>query len=319
MPVAIVTLTLSPSLDKATEVPEFRPDSKLRCAEPVLSPGGGGVNVARALAALGVQALALLPAGGPYAAVMLAQLQAQGVHARALSVQAPLRECLNVRDAHTGKEFRLVMPGARLTAAEQDELLQALAALSGYQYLVISGSLAPECAVDVLIKAIDLARAAGARCVLDVPGEVLQAVLKQRAVYLIKPNVHELAALVGEPDLPQAHVAESAERLVVAGTAEVVIVSQGAQGALWRSVYGAGHQAAPAVERLSTVGAGDSLVAGFLAQALVQPPVDATSIAACVRQGVAAGSAATMTASHDLCRQAEVTTLLAAMPPVSHA
>ena len=303
---AVVTLTLNPSLDKASSLDALRPDSKLRLSAPTLSAGGGGLNVARALVSLGCPARAVYPAGGPAAALLQQALEEAGVSAQAVAVAAPLRECLNVHERSTGREYRLIMPGAALAHCEIDTVLQALADLSGYRYLVISGSLPAGCDAAVVVRAMRLAKHAGARCVLDLPGNVLAAVLAEESAYLIKPNVHELADLLGVPSVPIEQAGLAAQQLVVRGLAQLVLVSCGASGAAWASPWGVDSQQAPAVASISSVGAGDSLVAGFIAAALSKPPSDAVSVRAAVLYGMAAGTAATLTPSDRLCEAATV-------------
>lgn len=303
---AVVTLTLNPSLDKASSLDALKPDSKLRLSAPTLSAGGGGLNVARALVSLGCPVQAVYPAGGPAAALLQQALEEAGVSAKAVAVAAPLRECLNMHERSTGREYRLIMPGAALSQGEIDNVLQVLAGLSGYRYLVISGSLPAGCDEKVVVQAMRLAKQAGARCVLDLPGSVLAAVLAEEPTYFIKPNVHELADLLGLPSVPIEQAGLAAQQLVAQGLTQLIVVSCGADGAAWASSWGVDSRQAPAVASISSVGAGDSLVAGFIAAALTKPLCDAASVRDAVLYGMAAGAAATLTPSDQLCEAATV-------------
>ena len=137
----VVTLTLSPSLDIATQVPRLYPDAKLRCEPPLYAPGGGGINVARAIHILGGSALALYPAGGSTGLHLSTLLDDSGVPHEAIPIEQWTRESLNLTEQSSARQYRLIMPGARLSSAEQTKVLSSLQALADFDYLVISGSL----------------------------------------------------------------------------------------------------------------------------------------------------------------------------------
>lgn len=139
----IVTLTLTPSLDSATSTPKIYPEGKLRCQTPIFEPGGGGINVARAITHLGGSATALLPAGGPTGAHLIELLQAEGVSVDALHTHDWTRQNLHVVSEATGEQFRFVMPGAALHEDEWQQLLTKIKQLPAGCLLVLSGSLPP--------------------------------------------------------------------------------------------------------------------------------------------------------------------------------
>ena len=139
----IVTLTLNPALDASTEVPALMPDAKLRCGPVRREAGGGGVNVARAIAALGGAALALHAVGGPTGAIIEACLEQEGVPQRPLFVSGTTRENLAVLDRSSGERFRFVLPGPPMSRSEWRRCLDAAVAAAEGPYLVASGSLPP--------------------------------------------------------------------------------------------------------------------------------------------------------------------------------
>ena len=110
----IATLTFSPSLDSATLTAKIYPEGKLRCAAPVFEPGGGGINVARAIQRLGGQALAIFPAGGPTGQHLTELLQAEGLRVAVESTRDWTRQNLHVLAESTGEQYQFVMPGASL-------------------------------------------------------------------------------------------------------------------------------------------------------------------------------------------------------------
>ncbi len=304
----IVTLTLSPSLDVATEVARLYPDAKLRCQRPRYAPGGGGINVARALYILGGTALALYPAGGSTGEHLGQLLDACGVSHQALPIQEWTRESLNLTEQASAQQYRLIMPGARLSEVEQEQLLAAVQALPTPDYLVVSGSLPEGLAADFMPRLLGNAKARGVRCIVDCSGDGLLQVLDIGGVFLLKPNIDELSAAVGEDILDSTQLLRIARELIDAGKCQALLVSLGPQGALLVSAERSASIAAPTVRKRSTVGAGDSMVA-----ALTLKLTCGADLLEAARYGVAAGSAAIMTEGTDLCRREDAERLFAWM------
>ncbi|WP_251702260.1 6-phosphofructokinase II [Metapseudomonas boanensis] len=296
----IVTLTLSPALDLATGIPRLCPNDKLRCSTPVYAPGGGGINVARAIHRLGGEAFALFPAGGSTGQHLVERLNAEGVANRVVPIAEWTRECINVTNQSDGQQYRFVMPGARLAPAEQEALLAALAAIPAPDYLVISGSLPEGLAADFLPRLLQGAVRNGVRCVVDSTGPALRQALDVGGVFLIKPNLEELSALAGVAIAGPEQLAQLARGLVEAGCCQGVLVSLGPQGALLVTDSLIERIPAPTVPRRSTVGAGDSLVA-----AVTLKLAAGAGWLEAARYGVAAGTAAIMTEGSELCRVEE--------------
>ncbi|RYU79313.1 1-phosphofructokinase family hexose kinase [Hymenobacter persicinus] len=302
----IVTLTLSPTVDKSTTADQIVPDQKLRCAVPRFEPGGGGINVSRALKRLGADSLAVFPVGGPTGTLLRELLTNEQIRQQAVATEARTRENFIVVDASTGRQYRFGMPGTPLSAPEQQQVLDVLQALPTLpDYLVISGSLPPGVEPEFVVRIVRAAKARGVKVVLDTSGPALQQVL-QEGVYLIKPNVGELSKMAGVDELDDEAVAAAARRLVQEGKAEIVVVSLGPQGACMVTKDVVDHVPAPAVKRRSTVGAGDSMVAG-----LVYGLATGRSVREAVRLGVACGSAATMNPGTELFKKADVDRLYA--------
>lgn len=302
----IVTLTLSPALDVATQVPRLYPDAKLRCAAPLYAPGGGGINVARAIQRLGGSALALFPAGGSTGRHLASLLSAEGVANQVLPVREWTRECINLVEQASAQQYRLVMPGARLSLDEQQQLLAALQALPPPEYLVISGSLPEGLAADFLPRLLAIASQHGARCMFDSSGDALRQALDSGGVFLIKPNIEELSALAGVEITEPEQLAGIGRELIAAGKCSAMLVSLGAQGALLVSAGLTERIAAPTVRKRSTVGAGDSMLA-----ALTLKLASGADWREAARYAVAAGSAAIMNEGSELCRRADTEQLFA--------
>ncbi len=304
---------MNPALDVSASVPEVLPDRKLRCDQPRYEPGGGGINVARAVHRLGGDALAWFPAGGPAGDLLQQLLRDEGVSQRVVPTRRWTRENLNVVERASGRQFRFCMPGAAVEEVEWRYFLTD-DALPGDApaFLVASGSLPPGVPVDFYARLAVRARERGIRFVLDGSGEPLARAV-EAGVYLLKPSLREFRTLVGAATEDESAIVDLA-RDVVTGRrwCEVLVLSLGDAGALWVSASGGARLTAPAVPVASTVGAGDSMVA-----AIVHALVDGRTIGDAVRFGVAAGSAAVLNPGTELCHRADVERLepqVAAMP-----
>jgi 6-phosphofructokinase 2 len=298
---SIVTLTMNPALDESTSVPYVLPDRKLRCQAPRYEPGGGGINVARAIRKLGGDALACFPMAGPAGQLLTQLLDAEGVRQRPVPVAEWTRENLNVLEEVSGRQFRFCMPGPTLAGNEWPVFLDWLRDLRPPpDFLVASGSLPPGVPVDFYARVATVAREMGSRVVLDTSGAPLARAVDQ-GVHLLKPSFQEFQALMGEHDLDESRLADLAAAVVKRGWCEVLVLSLGAGGALWVTASERERLAAPAVRVKSAVGAGDSMVAG-----IVLSLARGRSLREAVRYGVAAGAAAVMNPGTALCRREDV-------------
>ncbi|WP_426490357.1 1-phosphofructokinase family hexose kinase [Hymenobacter sp. 102] len=297
----IVTLTLSPTVDKSTTADHIQPDQKIRCAAPKFEPGGGGINVSRALQRLGSESVAVFPAGGPTGQRLQELLTQEQLPYRAVPTQADTRENFIVVDSSTSQQYRFGMPGTELRPEEQQLVLDELKQLAtDAEFLVVSGSLPPGVDPQWLTRVVRAAKNRGVKVVADTSGPALQAVL-QEGVYLAKPNVGELSKLAGTDELDNDAMTLAARQLVQAGQADILAVSLGPQGACLITRDQVDHVPAPAVKKRSTVGAGDSMVAG-----LVHGLSTGLSLPEVIRLGVACGSAATMNPGTELFRKPDV-------------
>ena len=291
----IVTLTLNPTVDKSTTIDQMIPEQKLRCTPPKFEPGGGGINVSRALKRLGVDSLAVFPASGTTGLLLQQLLSQENIAQQPVATVNWTRENFIVVDTSTNHQYRFGMPGSALSEIEQQQILDTLAALTpASDYLIISGSLPPGVEPEFLGRVVRLVRGTGTRIIADTSGPALHALLAE-GIYLAKPNLGELSRLAGQDDLDLSSVDVAARQLIERGECEIVVVSMGAEGAYLVTRDVVDHVAAPAVKKLSTVGAGDSMVAGLVyALSMGQPVREA------VRLGVACGTAATMNPGTEL-------------------
>lgn len=292
----IYTLTLAPSLDSATQTPQIYPEGKLRCSAPVFEPGGGGVNVARAITFLGGEATAILPVGGATGEHLISLLAGEHVPVETVQTHDWTRQNLHVHVATSGEQYRFVMPGAALTETEFQRLEQKVLQIEPGAILVVSGSLPPGVGVSKLVALVHSAQQHGIRCVVDSSGDALAAALEVGNIELVKPNQKELSALVRRELTQPDDVRQAAEEIVRSGKARRVVVSLGPQGALGVNASGSVQVVPPPVKSQSTVGAGDSMVG-----AMTLKLAENASLDDMVRYGVAAGSAATINQGTRLC------------------
>lgn len=290
---SILTITLNPSIDKSTTVEKIEPDSKLRCSAVKNEAGGGGINVSKALKELGVDVVTLFPAGGNNGQMLITILRKEGIDSNVIEVEQETRENFMVVESASGKQFRFIMPGE---PAEEAVLKNVLAFIRGHQfdYIVASGSILPGLPTDAYAQIAEAANDSGARLVLDTSGEALKLAV-QKKVFMLKPNIGELAKLSDIKWLETDHVEQTAKKLIDKGLSELIAVSMGKDGALLVTREETHRVAVPEVEKKSTVGAGDSMVAGMVYMLSTNKPVSEV-----IRFGVACGTAATMNPGSEL-------------------
>lgn len=265
----IITVTPNPSVDRAFEATTIALGEVNRAHATHIHAGGKGINVTRALIASGFESVAVFPAGGSDGDRLVSDLRLRSVPVRPVRVEADTRSNVTLVDG-AGVTTKINAPGAPLTPAAVDALLAALAeeitAATGagtVPLVVGAGSLPAGAGTDFYVRVAALAAELGARTVLDTSGAPLRAAVAAGGLALVKPNDEELAELVGHELVTVADVVDAAREVMAAGI-DAVLVSLGAHGALLvgpgEPVWAGGAPLVP----LSTVGAGDVTLAGFL-------------------------------------------------------
>lgn len=300
----IVTLTLNPALDKSTYIEKLQPEKKLRCEEPKYEPGGGGINVSRAIKILGGDSLTIYAAGGPAGNKIKNLLKEEKLNQQLISLKNETRENLVVVDRSTNNQYRFGMPGSKIGKEELQKCLEALKNLpDDVEYLVASGSLPPGAPEDFYGEIAKIAKQRNIKCVIDTSGKALTKAA-EAGVCIMKPNLGELSSLAGKEKISGLEQEEIAKKVISEGKAEILIVSLGARGAMVATKDKIEYVVPPTVKQESTVGAGDSMVAGIIfSLSRGDKLMDA------VYWGVAAGTAATMTPGSELCRKDDVETI----------
>jgi len=304
----IVTMTLNPAIDKSSSVAHVTAERKLYCKRPRFEPGGGGVNVSRAIKKLGGESMLLYPAGGLTGERLQGLLDEEGLNHRPFPIEGLIRESLVVMEESTGRQYRFGMPGPELQKKEWEQFLDVLSAVEpAPDYLVASGSLPPGVPADFYPRVARAGKKKGAKTIIDASGEALEEALKE-GVYLIKPNVREFRELVGEDIKEESQIKAAAQKMVKSGRCEVLVISLGAAGALMVSEEISEHILPPTVPIVSKVGAGDSMVAGIVLSLARGKPLRES-----VLFGAAAGTSAVMTPGTELCRREDAERLFKSM------
>jgi 1-phosphofructokinase len=285
----IVTVTPNPSLDRTLEVEELRRGEVVRAYADRSDPGGKGVNVSRALVANGHRSRAVLPLGGADGELLASLLEGLGIEVAAVPIAAAIRSNVTVVEPN-GTVTKLNAPGPRLSDIEVEALLErAVAAADGAGWVVASGSLAPGTPDDLYARLAVSVRPVGARVAVDTSGPAVESVLAA-GPDLLKPNEEELSEVTGVVPETLGDVVVAANELRSRGV-KTVLVSLGASGAVLVDGGQAFHAESGVIVPRSTVGAGDALLAGFLAAGGDGPEALAEGVAwgaaACVLPGTA--------------------------------
>lgn len=301
----ILTLTMNPAVDIFTSTPRVEPTHKLRCGPALVHPGGGGINVARVIARLGGDVLAMYPAGGITGRLLCQLLETENVACRPVDIAGETRQSFSAHEESSGLDYRFVLPGPHLSEWEWQPCLEAAADMQVASGLAVaSGSLPPGVPADFYARLARRLAARGVRLVLDTSGAPLGAAL-EAGVYLIKPSLRELGEATGAAldTMVQRHAACRA--LVRSGRAQVVALSLGAEGALVVTADEAWHAPALRVHVVTTIGAGDSFVGG-----LVHALAGGDDVQEAFRYAMAASAAALLSSGTALCRPEDVARLL---------
>ena len=259
----IVTLTLNPSVDRTVEVDTLARGEVMRALRVRVDPGGKGINVSRALAAHGFPTRAVVTIGGAEGEHLVALLRDTGIEIVPVPIQGAIRSNITVAEPD-GTTTKFNEPGAQLSSEELSAVVAAVrSAVDSADWLVASGSLPTGTPATFYADLVDMLAGSGTCVAVDTSGPALEAVLAAGPT-LVKPNRDELAEVTGERLDTIEDVVDAAGRLRDLG-AGAVLASLGSEGAVLVDDDGAIHGRTPAVPPLSSVGAGDAMLAGFLA------------------------------------------------------
>ena len=270
----VLTVTLNPALDLTVQLPSLRLGEVNRSESLQVHAAGKGLNVAQVLADLGHQltVTGFLGESNPQAFEQL--FAARGFTDEFVRVAGETRSNLKLAETD-GRVTDINGPGLAVTEAQCDELLARLQRLApAHDLVVVAGSLPRGIDSQWFVQLLNSLKALGVRVALDTSGVALRDGLATRP-WLIKPNEEELAEARGVDLTGSSALLAEARRLQSEGI-EHVVISQGADGVSWFTADEALHAQPPKVQVVSTVGAGDSLLAGMLHGLLVGWPAERT-------------------------------------------
>ncbi|WP_096201720.1 1-phosphofructokinase [Bacillus sp. FJAT-45350] len=256
----IYTCTLSPSIDYLVELDELQLGALNRTKATSFYPGGKGINVSRVLKNLGQESTVLGYIGGFTGGYIRDFLQAEGIQEQFIATEQQTRVNIKLK---TGVETEINGQGPSINEVQQDELLAKVNELMDGDIFVLAGSLPSSISIDFYLSLIKLCKDKNIPFIVDTSGQALEAVLPYRP-FLIKPNQHELGDLFNAEISSVEEAIEYGERLLDMGP-ENIIVSLGGEGALLINKEITAFANVPKGELKNSVGAGDSMVAGFLA------------------------------------------------------
>lgn len=315
----ILTITLNPALDLSTAAPLISAGPKLRCAPPQYDPGGGGINISRAIAAMGGQSAALVALGGAIGVQLADLLASQDIQTTQLEAPGDTRLSFSVTDQSSGAQYRFVLPGPVWSHAQVDAALKAIAATvsavtPAAGYVVYSGSQPPGFPDDFVTE-LSSALPRNTRLIADTSGGPLMAITSpanagtNSGLDVLRMDGEEADAVAKTALTSRQDSADFAQALARRGVANHIIIALGPDGSVMATPTERWFCTAADVPVVSKIGAGDSFVAGFvLAKARGQSDPQALT------QGVAAASAAVMTPATELCRAEDVAALLGQCP-----
>ena len=303
MSAPILTVTVNPAVDEAIAIDEFVLGGENRCRLDSLDAGGKGINASRVIRRLGRDTIALGFVGGMTGAMIRARLDEEQVQHAFDDVTAMTRQNVMLYESRLGRRSRFYLPGADVDVARLGDLKVRLQNLQPGAVVVLGGSLPPGLPPETYYDLVLWLRERGIRSIVDTSGEALRRVLAAKPA-LIKPNVAEASDVLGRAILGDNDALAAARELCAMG-AESAVVSQGADGAIAAGADGCWKATPPSVVARSTVGSGDSMVAG-LAIALNEN----AGVAEGLRLGTAAGAGTATTPATHLCRREDFERLL---------
>ncbi len=299
----IYTVTLNPALDRAIEVQELRSDDANRIESEKSYAGGKGIDASRVIQVLGAQSIALGFVGGFNGMELEQRLLRQGVICDFVETRGDTRTNILIYVLSTGTYTTLNAKGPDVNEVEVKELLDKIRGLNDVSYMIISGSIPRGVSQDIYRQIIDIVRKKGAFVALDADGEVMRHGI-EAGPSIIKPNIHELGRLMNREITDIQGALKAAEELKKKEI-DIVLVSMGGKGALLVSDSARLIAVPPKISLGSTVGAGDSLLAAF-----VLGHFQGRRLSECLRFGVAAGAASSMTPGTELCKREDVEALM---------
>ena len=309
----VLTLTMNPTLEVSTTIDKVVHTDKLRCTAAKTQPGGGGINVARVLSRLNQATselcTAVYPVGGLTGQLLEQALSTEPLKNCPIKVNGDTRQAFSVHETTTGHDFRFLLPGAHLNEQEWTACLDKILSLTQQgDTVVASGSLPPGVPDNIFATLAYALKNKGARLVVDSSGVPLKLAL-EAGVHLVKPSLRELEELTGKSLEDETQWRAAAIGLVETGKAQIVALSLGDAGAFVATASQTFRAQAIPIEIVTTVGAGDNFVGGF-----VWAMDRGETIDRCLAYGLACAASALTNRNSNICEP----TVMRALYPKAH-
>ncbi len=299
----IYTLTANPSVDFYLEVQKVVPEDINRLVSVRKDAGGKGINVSRVLKILGIGSTALGIIGGENGLWLKRYLKKEGVKFSLLEISGETRTIYNILERSTGRIFRFNEPGPQIGPEDFQRFKDYLFTFpfAEESFFVISGSVPPGIPADFYTRIIRYLKKNGLRVVLDSDNELLTNGIAS-APEIIKPNLFELGRVCGKKIRTIPEAIKEAKKIITQGV-KLVVISLGKDGALGVTKEETVLAIPPQVQLRSSIGAGDALLAGLLAELSRKK-----GLKQALKMGVAAGTASVLYPGTTFAPLAEITT-----------
>lgn len=295
----ILTVTVNPAIDIATATDCVVPGPKLRCGPARIDPGGGGVNVARAISRLGGKAKAIVAVGGPTGESLIAMVRADDVFPIPVTVSGQTRQNLAVTDNATGEQYRFSLLSDTWTPEDENAVIAAIQTNTISDSLVVlSGGIAPGMSAGFHARVQGVLRGITSRLIIDTCEPALSHLITQTTTpyYVLRLDQNEAALAAGHDLEAVTDNFAFGTKLIKSGVAEIVVIGHGAKGSVLVSRDQCLFCHAPKVKVASKIGAGDAFVGAFTLSLSRQEPLETA-----LQRGVAAACATVATEGTALC------------------
>ncbi len=300
----IATVTLNPALDRSVYLDKLRPNDTNRIVKVETDIGGKGINASRVLRELGSDTMCLGFVGGKIGRFIAHELGHEGIETDFVHVTHETRMNIGIQEASGSPPTMLDEAGPAVTDAELTELYgKVRVAASKSSMVIFGGSLPPGLPSDIYCTLVGLAQAEGAQAILDADGEPMRLGMEAEP-YMIKPNRDEVKRLIGVEIKSLDDAVKAVNTLMETGV-QLVVISMGADGAVAGLGQDIWHAVPPKVEVVSTIGSGDSMVAG-----IAHTIANCGTLAEALKWGSAAGAATAMTNGAEIGRHDRIVELL---------
>jgi 6-phosphofructokinase 2 len=292
---------MNPAVDQSSSTSFVTDEKKLKCRNLRYDPGGGGINVSRAIMNLGGKTKSFYPAGGCTGDLLEKLLDREKIEHSRIPIDESTRVNVHILEETTNKQYRFNMPGTRLQEGEWIKCIQTLEDFTpSPDFIVASGSLPPGVPNDFYKQVAKLSKKLGSKLIVDTSGDPLRRTLEE-GIFLIKPNLREFTELINEKMKDEKHIIQKGRQIIENNRCKIIVISMGASGTFVITSDNYDHLHSPIVPINSRIGAGDCMVAGITLKLAMGDSLDEA-----VKYGVAAGAAAVITPGTELCRKEDV-------------